>query len=108
MKSVFRNKTSDGTDVITIVSPGDKPVDNCQQTDLFDLVQDIYEIAFTVPSPFYFDDYRRRCAIALPPPKWGAIARKMLSSGKFRRTGNYRRSPIPSRNGGLDWEYERI
>lgn len=64
------------------------------------------EIARSIPQPFYFSDLRKR--LAQQPPHvnhWGKLASALMRNW-FRRTGNYRRSTIESRNGGLDFEYQ--
>jgi len=110
LKTVITGHLDPQTTVTTIVSRKlpECPADSVQ-TDLFrteNTIRETFELAFIIPSPFYWSDFRLRCAVALKDSDWGKVGRMMMKSGHFRRIGS-RRSPIPSRRGGLDWLLER-
>ena len=56
--------------------------------------------------PFYFSELRAKLVNPHHPNAWGSLGKALLKNG-FRRTGEYRKSTIGSRKGGLDWQFER-
>lgn len=65
------------------------------------------EIAKSIPSPFFFSELRERLLFAPHHPNaWGSLAKALMKAG-FERTGEYRKSTVDSRKGGLDWRYRR-
>jgi hypothetical protein len=90
-----------------------RQVDN-NQTNLFgrDYTEEwlnyIVNLANRMPSKFFMSQLR---AIAEYGPGnqslWGQAGKALLRNG-YRTTGCYRKSPIESRRGGTDKEYERI
>jgi hypothetical protein len=99
--------------VTTIIKPNHTGVKENKsitviQAELFSFVDQSWDVAIHLPSPFWFSDLVKKCPIRpLNENMWGAVARRLIGSHFFRRTGNYRRSPTESRKGGVEWEYER-
>lgn len=71
-------------------------------------IQGAIETAVVMGSrgPFYFSELRAKLVNPHHPNAWGTLAKALMKNG-FKRTGEYRRSKIGSRKGGLDWQYER-